>query len=161
MLTWAIMFGMIGAVPGELLQYTPTWHHGHGYMRFLPKRERQKPPMKVEKKYGGFEFKNAGFEFYKHTPASAYNLNRFLYEVRTNEGFRHKVITSLDQLATEFELRPDERKAMQALIDVGGAKVVSDFAKPLVDAGAHPLQALMTLHAMFPVSRKALADRKN
>ena len=58
MLNWATMFGMIGALPGELLQYTPTWHHGHGYMRFLPKRERKKPMMPQREMYGGFTFKD-------------------------------------------------------------------------------------------------------
>jgi hypothetical protein len=129
-------------------------------MRFLPLRERKRPPLKVAQKYGGFQFKNAGFEFYKHTPASAYNLNRFLYQVRVDEGTRQQVITDLDKLADEYELRPDERKAVRTLIDVGGADVVSDFAKPLVDAGAHPLQVLMTLHVMRPVSRKALKTQK-
>ena len=38
LLPWSIMFGAIGSVPGELLQYTPTWHHGHAMMRFLPAR---------------------------------------------------------------------------------------------------------------------------
>ena len=35
------------------------------------------------------------------------------------------------------------------------AKVVSDFTKPLVDAGAHPLQALMSLHVIYSLSHKA------
>ena len=48
-----------------------------------------------------------------------------------------------------------DAKGAQALIDVGSAKVVSDFAKPLVDAGAHPLQALMSLHVIFSLSHKA------
>ena len=39
------LLGAIGAVPGELVQYTPTWHHGHGMMRFLPARERATPPV--------------------------------------------------------------------------------------------------------------------
>ena len=47
------------------------------------------------------------------------------------------------------------RTGAQALIDVGNAKVVSDYAKPLVDAGAHPLQALMSLHVIYSLSHKA------
>src|SRR5437870_131323 len=38
MLNWAVMFGAIGARPGELVDYIPTWHHGLGLMRFLPHR---------------------------------------------------------------------------------------------------------------------------
>ena len=36
MLSWAVMFGAIGAQQGELIDYIPTWHHGLGMMRFLP-----------------------------------------------------------------------------------------------------------------------------
>ncbi len=36
MLPWMVLFGAIGNVPGELLTYQPTWHHGHAVMRFLP-----------------------------------------------------------------------------------------------------------------------------
>src|SRR5207244_673440 len=39
MLSWAVMFGAIGAPKGELIDYIPTWHHGLGMMRFLPHRE--------------------------------------------------------------------------------------------------------------------------
>src|SRR4029078_11236348 len=35
MLSWAIMFGAIGKLEGELIDYIPTWHHGLGMMRFL------------------------------------------------------------------------------------------------------------------------------
>src|SRR5215471_6795897 len=82
MLNWATMLGMIGFAPGELIQYTPTWHHGHGYMRFLPQRERQTAPRRIKEEYGGFKFKNKGFEFYKAPPASAARLNRLLFDMR-------------------------------------------------------------------------------
>ena len=38
MLSWAVMFGAIGAMEGELIDYIPTWHHGLCMMRFLPQR---------------------------------------------------------------------------------------------------------------------------
>ena len=155
LLTWAAMFGAIGPVPGELIQYTPTWHHGHGYMRFLPKRERKNPPMKVVEEYGGFKFKNKGFEFYVHPPASSYELNKLLFDVRHDAALRARIIGNLDSVAAEYHLDARAKKAAQALVDVGGAKVVSDFAKPLVDAGAHPLQALMSLHVIYSLSHKA------
>ncbi|HEX4998500.1 MAG TPA: hypothetical protein VFY29_09745, partial [Terriglobia bacterium] len=146
LLTWITLYGAIGKVPGELIQYTPTWHHGHGFMRFLPRRERQNPPMQVEKKYGGFQFKNGGFEFYVHPPASAYALNRLLFDVRTDGGLRKRIIDNFSQVMDEYGLDALGRKGAQALVDVGQAKVVSDYAAPLVEAGAHPLQALMSLH---------------
>ena len=155
LLTWITLFGAIGKVPGELLQYTPTWHHGHGFMRFLPKRERRNSPLQAGEKFGGFKFKNAGFEFYVHPPASSYALNRLLFDVRHDGALRQRIINNLDEVATEYGLDTLGRKGAQALLDVGDAKVVSDFAKPLVDAGAHPLQALMSLHVIFSLSHKA------
>jgi 2,3-dihydroxyphenylpropionate 1,2-dioxygenase len=159
MLTWATMFGAIGAKPGELLQYTPTWHHGHGFMRFLPARPRMAPPIEPAKEYGGFQFKNEGFAFYKHPPASAYHLNRLLFEVRHDAALRQRIIDNVDRVAEEYGLDPAQRKAARALVDVKGATVVSDYAKPLVDAGAHPLQALMSLHVIYSLSHKAQATR--
>ena len=66
-----------------------------------------------------------------------------------------RIINSLDEVAAQYGLDALGRKGAQALVDVGGAKVVSDFAKPLVEAGAHPLQALMSLHVIFSLSHKA------
>jgi aromatic ring-opening dioxygenase catalytic subunit (LigB family) len=166
MLVWAHMFGAIGAVPGELLQYTPTWHHGHGYMRFLPKRERKTPILQVAKEYGGFQFKNQGFEFYKHPPAEAYPLNKLLFEMRTDDALRRRIIDNPEPVAKEYQLDAKQTKAIQALIDVKDANVVSDYVKPLSDAGAHPLQALMALHVIFsmnhrPKKAQPVGERKN
>lgn len=156
MLTWATMFGAVGAHPGELVQYTPTWHHGHGYMRFIPARER-KTPLTVSnlREYGGFQFKNQGFEFYKHPPASAYKLNRLLFDVRHDDALHQRLIENLDAVAAEYGLDAQQRKAGQALVDAAGATKVSDFVRPLVEAGAHPLHALMSLHAIYAPSHKA------
>jgi aromatic ring-opening dioxygenase catalytic subunit (LigB family) len=155
LLTWITMFGAIGNVPGELLQYTPTWHHGHGFMRFLPRRERKNPALTVEKAYGGFRFKNAGFEFYKHPPAHSYALNRLLFDVRHDGVLRQRIINNLDEVAKQYGLDERGKKGARALVDVGNAKVVSDYAAPLVEAGAHPLQALMSLHVIYSQSHKA------
>src|SRR5262245_51826477 len=91
------MFGAIGDVPGELIQYTPTWHHGHAMMRFLPARPKaakaESPPK--------YHFKNQGFEFYKHPPASAYKLNKMLFEVRTDSNMRLRLLNNLDEVAAE------------------------------------------------------------
>ena len=154
MLIWINMLGAIGNLPGELVQYTPTWHHGHGFMRFLPKRARKNPPMDVKEQYGGFKFKNAGFEFYVHPPASSYALNRLLFDVRHDGALRNRVIDNLDDVAAQYNLDATGKKGAQALIDVGNATIVSDYAAPLVAAGAHPLQALMSLHVIFSTTHK-------
>src|SRR6476619_7044572 len=69
LLSWAVMFGAIGAHPGELIDYIPTWHHGLCMMRFLPERARTNAPTKVAEQYGGFKFVDQGYMFYKHPPS--------------------------------------------------------------------------------------------
>jgi len=150
LLAWCVLFGAIGPQPGELIHYIPTWHHGLCYMRFLPARPHATSAFEAAKKErGGLQFKDQGYAFYKHPPAHAYNLNRLLFEVRTNAKLRELAVDDLDSVADQFELSPDQRIAAHALIDVGeGKKLVSDYCEPLVNAGAHPLQVLLTLHAV-------------
>ena len=149
------MFGAIGAQAGELVEYIPTWHHGLCMMRFLPQRERKTAPAAAQAQYGGFQFQNQGFQFYKHPPADAYGLNRLLFEVRHSAGLRDRILENLDAVAREYELNPQQRIAAEELINVGKGGLVSEHVGPLVEAGAHPLQALMSLHVIFSMSHQA------
>lgn len=155
LLNWAILFGAIGSQPGELLQYNPTWHHGHAMIRFLPGRSEAvstavnpagvlRPPQRT-----GFHFRNQGFEFYKHPAASAYPLNRLLFRVRNDADLRRRLLNDVDGVAAEYGLSSEQKAAVYAISAVSTAKVISDVAEPLVKAGAHPLQALMSLHAVY------------
>jgi hypothetical protein len=155
MLTWAMMFGAIGPQPGALIDYIPTWHHGLAMMRFLPQGAKPAASSQTMEQYGGFKFKNQGFQFYKHPPAEAYGLNRLLFEVRHSAPLRDRVIKDLDDVAKEYELSPQQRRAAEELITVGQGGLVSEHVGPLVEAGAHPLQALMSLHVIFSMSHKA------
>jgi AmmeMemoRadiSam system protein B len=155
MLNWATMFGAIGPQEGELVDYIPTWHHGLGLMRFLPHRAKKSATATDLEQYGGFKFRNQGFQFYKHPPADAYGLNRLLFEVRHSAALRDRIIKSLDAVAKEYELSPQQRKAAEELINVGKGGLVSEHVGPLVEAGAHPLQALMSLHVIFSMSHRA------
>ena len=157
MLNWATMFGAIGPQEGELIDYIPTWHHGLSMMRFLPHRARKAGSAKGLEQYGGFKFKNQGFQFYKHPPAQAYGLNRLLFEVRHSAELRDRIIRNLDAVSTEYELSPQQRTAAEELINVGKGGLVSEHVGPLVEAGAHPLQALMSLHVIFSMSHRASA----
>src|SRR5499427_1356717 len=160
MLNWGIMFGMIGSVPGELIQYTPTWHHGHGYMRFLPHRLRQKPMVETREIYGGFKFKNQGFKFYKPPRAEAAKLNKLLYDARLSPSLVERIVTNLDQVAEDYGLTAEEQKIAQNLVDVGATEgKVSDYVPPFVEFGVHPLMALMGIHATYPVAKKAAQER--
>jgi len=154
-LNWATMFGAIGPQEGELIDYIPTWHHGLSMMRFLPHRAKKTASTKGLEQYGGFKFKNQGFQFYKHPPAEAYGLNRLLFEVRHSAELRDRVIKNLDAVAKEYELSPQQRTASEELINVGKGGLVSEHVGPLVEAGAHPLQALMSLHVIFSMSHRA------
>src|SRR6188474_3141646 len=153
-LNWATMFGAIGPEPGELIEYLPTWHHGLCMMRFLPHRARKAEPTKVPEQYGGFKFQNQGFQFYKHPPAEAYGLNKLLFEVRHSADLRARIIKDLGAVATDYELNPEQRAAAEELINVGKGGLVSEHVGPLVKAGAHPLQALMSLHVIFSMSHQ-------
>ena len=159
MLNWATMFGAIGPQAGELVDYIPTWHHGLGLMRFLPRRAKKASAAQAVEQYGGFKFRNEGYQFYKHPPAEAYGLNRLLFEVRHSAELRDRVINNLDAVAKEYELNPRQREAAQELINVGKGGLVSEHVGPLVEAGAHPLQALMSLHVIFSMSHRTANAR--
>jgi 2,3-dihydroxyphenylpropionate 1,2-dioxygenase len=155
MLNWAMMFGAIGRQEGELVDYIPTWHHGLCMMRFLPHRARKTTATTVAPQYGGFAFQNQGFQFYKHPPAEAYGLNRLLFEVRHSADLRSRIIADLDSVAHEYDLNAQQRRAAESLINVGKGGLVSEHVPPLVEAGAHPLQALMSLHVIYSMSHRA------
>jgi aromatic ring-opening dioxygenase catalytic subunit (LigB family) len=155
MLNWAVMFGAIGKVQGELIDYIPTWHHGLAMMRFMPSRPRKSQPTQVAEQFGGFKFENKGFQFYKHPPAEAYGLNKLLFESRHSADLRSRILANLDAVAREYELAPPQRKAAEEMINVGKGGLVSEHVGPLVEAGAHPLQALMALHVIFSMSHRA------
>ncbi len=147
LLPWAIMLGAIGNQPGELLQYTPTWHHGHAMMRFLPAREKAAVTSDLPI-YGGLNFDNEGFNFYAHPPAAAYDLNKLLFDVRHDGALRRRLLTDLESVTTEYNLSEDCLDAARAIAEVGQTTKVSDNAGRIVNAGAHPLHALMSLHAV-------------
>jgi aromatic ring-opening dioxygenase catalytic subunit (LigB family) len=155
MLSWAVMFGAIGAQEGELIDYIPTWHHGLGMMRFLPHRTRRNAPSSLGiQEFGGFKFKNEGFQFYKHPPAEAYGLNKLLFESRHSAELRERIVNDLESVAREYDLHGTQRTAAESMINVGKGGLVSDHVGPLAAAGAHPLQALMALHVIFSTTHK-------
>ena len=157
LLPWSILLGTIGNVRGELVQYTPTWHHGHAMMRFLPATASATAQSEVPPRY---QFKNQGFEFYKHPPAAAYKLNKMLFEVRHDSLLRRRLLEDLDAVAEEWGLSADEKAATLAIATVGQAQKISDNAAALIKAGAHPLQALMSLHAVHGEFRRLQRERE-
>ncbi|HXD74695.1 MAG TPA: hypothetical protein VN628_13195 [Vicinamibacterales bacterium] len=150
MLSWAVMFGAIGAHRGELIDYIPTWHHGLCMMRFLP--ERAHKASGIDAKAGDWEYKNQGFLFYKHPPSEGYGLNKLLFESRHSQELRNRIVNDLESVAKEYNLHGKQRAAAEEMVNVGKGGKVSEHVGPLVDAGAHPLQALMALHVIFSTS---------
>jgi len=82
-------------------------------MRFLPHRARKHAPTVVANEFGGFEFQNQGFQFYKHPPADAYGLNKLLFESRHSGELRDRILTDFDAVADEYELHGAQRKAAE------------------------------------------------
>lgn len=150
LLSWAVMFGAIGAHKGELIDYIPTWHHGLCMMRFMPERAHKTAAFDVNA--GGWNFKNQGFLFYKHPPSEGYGLNKLLFESRHSQELRKRIIDDLDSVASEYNLHGKQRVAAEEMVNVGKGGLVSEHVGPLVEAGAHPLQALMALHVIFSTS---------
>ena len=111
--------------------------------------------MAATEAYGGFTFQNQGFQFYKHPPVEAYGLNRLLFEVRHSADLRSRILKDLDAVARDYELTPQQRRVAESLINVGKGGLVSEHVPPLVEAGAHPLQALMSLHVIFSMAHRA------
>ena len=117
MLSWMIMFGMIGDQPGELITYQPTWHHGHAVMRFLPDKRTGKLSEEGTKGPATYKFKGSeGYEFYKHPSPSAYKLNKILYDLRFKPSLRVRLINDIPSVAAEYGL------------PAGGIESPGDFA---------------------------------
>src|SRR5215467_14205929 len=114
MLPWYPMFGAIGNVPGELITYQPTWHHGHAVMRFLPNKRKGPPTGDIPPAYN---FTQGGFEFYKHPHPSAYNLNRVLYELRLSTDLRRRFFKNPVGVAKEFGCNDKEAELMKTVLD--------------------------------------------
>ena len=145
------VLGAIGNQPGELLTYQPTWHHGHAVMRFLPEKHkgaRSKEGLSAPPVY---KFKNAGgYQFYKPPSASAYKLNKLLYDLRHMKQLRLRLLKDTPSVIAEYGLTAREGAAVETMKDLNMDLFRSLKNHPLVDAGAHPLgmwMAVIIVHA--------------
>jgi 2,3-dihydroxyphenylpropionate 1,2-dioxygenase len=154
MLPWYPMFGAIGNVPGELITYQPTWHHGHAVMRFLPNKRKGPPTGDIPPAYN---FTQGGFEFYKHPKPSSYALNKVLYELRLSSDLRKRFFKDTQAVAKEYGLNPKESAALETIKDENIDSLRSLKPHPLVDAGAHALGMLMCLVVVQAEQRRLRA----
>ncbi len=158
MLPWMILFGAIGNIPGELLSYQPTWHHGHAVMRFLPYSGKIGPSKEGQMAPKTIQFKNSGsYEFYKHPAASSYKLNKLIYDLRHKQDLRYRFLNSTKDVTDEYGLPPAEAKAMDTLKDESIDALRSLKDHPLVEVGAHPLGMLMCLVVVQAEARRLRA----
>lgn len=157
LLSWMALFGVMGNAPGELLSYQPTWHHGHAVMRFLPQRKSAAMP-KGAAPSETFEFKNQGYEFYKHPTPSSYKLNKLLFDLRHKPRLRLDVLNNSDAVASEYGLSAEETKALRTLTDENIDLLRSTEPHPLVKVGAHPLGTLMSILVVQADARRLRAE---
>ena len=157
MLSWMVLFGAIGNLPGELITYQPTWHHGHAVMRFLPDKRTGKTSEEGKKAAATYEFSGA-HEFYRHPSPSAYKLNKILYDSRFSRELRLRLIKDYPSVAKEYGLPPEEAKVLETLQDDDIDKFRDGQVHPLVEAGAHPLGMWMAVLRMHSEVRKLRAS---
>jgi len=145
MLPWAAVLGAIGEQHMELLTYQPTSHHGHAVARFHPGKPAAAKPRTINQ----YQFRNEGYEFYKHPSLSSYKLNKLLYESRHKPALRQRMLQDIDAVGADYGLNAEEIEALRPL-----------SPDPLVKVGAHPLGALMAVHVLQADRRKMQAAEK-
>ncbi|MFD3523923.1 hypothetical protein [Streptomyces sp. NPDC058653] len=134
LLTWFVMLGIIGDVPGTLLSYQELSHHGHGVIQFAP-------PLAPERggpvgdgavpRHGGHTFAQDDYVYYRFPEPRSLPLNKFLRRVITDGEFRDAFVADRDATIDAGGLGEKERAALRG-----------DGFDDLVGLGAHPLLAL-------------------
>ena len=142
MLPWMVMFGAIGNLPGELVTYQPTWHHGHAVMRFIPNKKNAPTTPEPEP---AFTFQSGGYQFYKHPDPAIYPLNKLLFDLRFSQPLRLRLFENTKALAADYGLTEKQAEVLETMKDESIDAVRSLKPHPLVEAGAHPLGMWMSL----------------
>ena len=141
LLPWMIMWGAIGNRPGELLTYQPTSHHGHAVFRFIPNRGTRGQVHEERPLYGGFEFKGAGYEFYRYPEPSLLPLNRALYQLRNDDDLRYRFVRNQEEVCAELGLTDSQAAALKEMT-----------TDSVVAEGAH---GILAITSMLTIQRAA------
>lgn len=144
LLPWIVAMGAAGVSRGELLTYQPTSHHGHAVMRFVPDTGRRGQEHREIEKYGGFQFKGQGYEFYKYPTQETYPLNRALASIRADDALRARFVQDASSVVAEFSLPPDQADAMKTM-----------STEAIVKVGGHGILTLTTMLAVQASARQA------
>ena len=135
LLTWCVLLGIIGEVPGHLLSYQEMAHHGQGVLQFLPEvagddvHEASKQTSLP--RYGGYEFTSQDYIYYKFPEPETLPLNRFLHRLIVEEDLRNDYARDAEKVITSSGLAANFQDALR-----------QPGFDALVAAGAHPLLAL-------------------
>ena len=89
--------------------------------------------------------------------ASAYKLNKLLYELRHKQNLRYRFLENTAAVAAEYGLNAEETAAVETIKDENIDVLRSLKNHPLVDAGAHPLGMLMCLVVVQAEARRLRA----
>lgn len=135
LLTWFVMLGIIGDVPGTLLSYQELSHHGHGVLQFAPPVA-DKPGGPATgggdvPRHGGHTFAQDDYVYYRFPEPRSLPLNKFLRRVITDGDFRTAFVRDRNAVIDAGGLGERERTALRG-----------DGFDDLVELGAHPLLAL-------------------
>ena len=144
LLPWIVAMGAAGVSRGELLTYQPTSHHGHAVMRFIPDMGGRGQAHREIAKYGGYEFKGAGYAFYKYPTLETYPLNRALASLRTDQALRSRFVRDMENVTAGFGLKPEQAEALKTL-----------STEAIVKAGGHGILTLTTMLAVQTAAKDA------
>jgi hypothetical protein len=87
---------------------------------------------------------------------AAFQLNKLLYDSRFKPHMRTRLLTDAATVAAEYQLNEAHTRALVRSLEfrhVDTDKPGQD-ADPLVEAGAHPIGALMAIHGLQQDQRK-------
>jgi 2,3-dihydroxyphenylpropionate 1,2-dioxygenase len=147
LMTWFTALGLIGPVPGALLSYQELSHHGHGVIQFLPAGASGVPRSgEPSPRYGGHEFTQTDYVYYRFPEPESLPLNRLLHRVITEQEYRTAFVRDRDAVVAAAGLRPEECAALLS----------GESFDALTAVGAHPLLAL-SARQVSDLERRGLA----
>ena len=95
-------------------------------------------------RFGGFEFKGEGYQFYKYPEPETFPLNKALFLLRTDDALRARWVRDIDGVSAELGL---SARQIEALKEMRTEAVVAE--------GAHGILAITAMLAIQQSAREA------
>ena len=155
MLSWAMMFGAIGRAEGELIDYIPDLapRSGHDAVPAAARAEAARRRRWRSSSAASSSRTRASSSTSIRRPRPTASTSCCSSRVTARSCARGSSTTSR-RWPTSTSCTASSARRPQELINVGKGGLVSEHVGPLAEAGAHPLQALMSLHVIFSTSHK-------